>query len=216
MMANPHPKSGYAFELSHADAARAGSWSRSRNDDWDIVMITPRHTSHYMWVGRRHIDGSEVNVWDDAHGHRYIAQTTVMTGRLLENQGSATPWVIGGLALAGLVWWLTSSKEAKAASSEGCPITSAMLGSFAKSKGYTPYMVDDPVSTWKDPKISKVGYGDPKARYLSTVDCVFYRWDGSKWVVDQTTSQEFITWANANVTKGPPRLIAHPANLFLF
>jgi len=141
-MANPYPKSGYAYALKHSDAARSGSWSSSsNNDDWDVVMFTLRHTSHYMWVGRRRIDGSEVNVWDDAQGRRYIAQTTVMTGRqLLENQGGATPWVVGLLALAGLAWWITSSKEAKAApatTTSTCPITESMLAPYVKTKPTT-------------------------------------------------------------------------------
>lgn len=210
MMA-PQPVSGYAYALSHADAARSGSWSKaSNNDDWDSVVISPRHTSNYMWVGRRNIDGSEVNVWDDAHGRRYIAQTTVMTGRqqLTENQTSVLPWVIGALALGGLVWWLTNLKNASASPSSpvGCPITQKMLDDFSKTKGYTSIIIPAPVPQWAAPKDATK---NPKSRFLSSQECVFYKWDGAKWIVDTKTSEEFITWANANVVKG------HPTNLFL-
>jgi len=68
----PHPKSGYAY------AYRGKNWRNSSSEPWDIVMITPAN-ARYMYVGKRHIDGSEVNVWKT--GQRYVAQTTVMTGR---------------------------------------------------------------------------------------------------------------------------------------
>lgn len=72
---NPRPKpmSGYAFEFT------GKSWKTSRNDDWDIVLVTPDVEPPYRWVGRRYVDDSEVNVWKT--GDRYIAQTTVSTGR---------------------------------------------------------------------------------------------------------------------------------------
>lgn len=69
----PTPKSGYAFEYG------GRNWRSTANDNWDIVVYSP--TGNEKFVGRRRVDGSEVNVWRS--GSRHIAQTTVMTGRAL-------------------------------------------------------------------------------------------------------------------------------------
>jgi len=183
-------------------------------------MITPRHTSHYMWVGRRHIDGAEVNVWDDAHGRRYIAQTTVMTGRLLENQSDATLPTVIVIAVAGLVWWLTRTKPASAApAKQPCPITEPILASYVKTKPTTyklylpPDHVTTPVAAWPPAKADYLA--NPNEHAFSLVDCGFYKWDGTKWVSDDAENQALAKHIGANIVKGPPMLSGHPADMFM-
>lgn len=183
-------------------------------------MITPSANRHYMWVGRRRVDDAEVNVWDDGPGRRYIAQTTVMTGRLLENQGGAAPFVIGALVLGALAWWFLSAKEAKAATApaQTCPITDAMLVSYVKTKPttYTLYIPPDktqPVASWPPPKANYSTKTDVHA--FSPTDCGFYKWDGTKWVSDDAENTGFAKYIGASIVKGPP-MLGHPAELFLF
>lgn len=71
----PAPVSGYGFEYD------GRNWRSTKDDNWDIVVITPDASFPFKFVGRRRVDGSEVNVWK--WRDRYIAQTTVMTNRAL-------------------------------------------------------------------------------------------------------------------------------------
>lgn len=71
----PTPQSGYAFEYG------GRNWRSTKDDNWDIVVITPDRSFSFKFVGRRYVDGSEVNVWK--WRDKYVAQTTVMTGRAL-------------------------------------------------------------------------------------------------------------------------------------
>lgn len=68
------PVSGYAFELP----AGSGAWRQSHNDDWEIVVFTPK--GRETLVGTRRIDGSACHVWllpDGSH----VAQMVTMTRR---------------------------------------------------------------------------------------------------------------------------------------
>jgi hypothetical protein len=87
-----------------------------------------------------------------------------------------------------------------------------MLDDFSKTKGYVSAIVTVPVSQWAAPKDPNP---NPKARFLQSPDCLFYKWDGKQWIVDTKTSEEFIAWANVNVVKGPPMLSGHPADMFM-
>ncbi len=76
----PVPQSGYAYEYA------GRNWRSTKDDNWDTVMISP--DGAFKFVGRRRIDGSEVNVWKWRGKH--VAQTVVLTGRASANPGVAT------------------------------------------------------------------------------------------------------------------------------
>jgi hypothetical protein len=215
---NPSPKSGYAYQLEK----RRGSWNRAPDDAWETVMFTPTD-GRAMLLGRRHIDGSEVNVWSikTANGRsKIIAQTTVMTGRLLANQTGAAPWILGAILVGGVFWWLTRAKPASAAPAKPpCPITEPILASYVKTKPTTyklylpPDHVTTPVAAWPPAKPEYLA--NPNEHAFSLVDCGFYRWDGTKWVSDETENVALAKHIDASVVKGPRMLSAHPASSFL-
>jgi len=121
----PRPLSGYAYQLEK----RQGSWNHSPDDAWNTVMFTPGD-HRAMYLGRRHIDGSEVNVWSvkTANGRsKTIAQTTVMTGRQGLQANVAQPkWLmpalIGGAIAAGLLVFANSTKGASAPTKKGAEV----------------------------------------------------------------------------------------------
>lgn len=136
---------------------------------------------------------------------------------LQQNPGSALPWVIGGLALAGAAWWFMKSSNASAApAAPPCPITDAMLTSYVKTKPttyklYVPPDTAQPVAKWPAPKADYVA--NKGAHTFSTVDCGFYKWDGTKWVSDEAENAALAKFVGASA---PPALSGHPADLFMF
>jgi hypothetical protein len=139
--------------------------------------------------------------------------------RLLENQGSAAPFVIGAIAVGGLLWWLLRSKPASAEPAPVlCPITEAMLTAYVKTKPtdyklYLPPERTQPVATWPPPKPDYLT--QQNVHTFSIVDCGFYKWDGKKWVSDDAENQALAKYIGATTVKGVPRLNGHPADLFM-
>ena len=57
----PQPESGYAYRGSnHITGA---NWRKSKDAEWEIMMLSPERAGKIDFLGTRSIDGSRVNVW---------------------------------------------------------------------------------------------------------------------------------------------------------
>jgi len=154
-----------------------------------------------------------------ADAERYADE--IAGNKSLQENPSALPWIIGGgLLAAGIWWWMSRDTEAKAETPSAlpCPITDAMLTTYVKSKPttyklYVPPDKTQPVAQWPAPKADYVS--NKNAHTFSTVDCGFYKWNGTKWVSDDAENAALAKFVGASVTKGTPALNGHPADFFM-
>ncbi len=117
-------------------------------------------------------------------------------------------FALGALAVAGgVIWYATRTDEAKAATpalppAKKCTSYDA-VEKFAKNIGYNVWYVEaQAVSTWQPAKPEYKS--DPKARAYSQLDCAFYKWTGSAWVVDDATNTELAAWVQSTTVAGHP------------
>lgn len=69
---SPRLTSGYAYECE------CSNWKRSRDDDWDTVMVGDEEIDAASYVGERRIDGSKCAVFQMPDGRTFYAQMSHM------------------------------------------------------------------------------------------------------------------------------------------
>lgn len=96
-------------------------------------------------------------------------------------------------AVAAGIAWLAFRKDTSGAAPKGPCASVEQLGEFSKVLKYKLWYVgQQAVATWKPASAEYTGTASSRA--YSAVDCSFYKWDGSSWVVDASTNAELSSY----------------------
>lgn len=120
-----------------------------------------------------------------------------------------------GLAAVGLVVYGAKKNEAKKRAvdaaldlglddAEPCEIHEGELEAFASARGYAIFFFEKSdadakarargLPSWLQLPPRPEFASNPSARAFSVDTCHFIRWDGTKWVPDDPTHNEFLLW----------------------
>lgn len=117
---------------------------------------------------------------------------------LLENPAGGGLVTVALLAAAAVGAWLVFRKEP---AKKSCP-SFEQLGDFGKALKYNVWYTDQPLAAWTAAKPQYLA--DPKAKAYSSVECSFFKWTGSSWIVDNDTNAELAAYLKPTNLSGAP------------
>lgn len=163
-----------------------------------LVSSDPKHVQSQR---ERYMSGLHMAA-DDTEWEKLVKYNLVTTSKteLMANPAGGGLLTVALLVAAGVGAWLIFRKEPE---TKSCP-TPDQLGAFGKTLKYNIWYIEQPLASWTAPK-AKEYLSDPKAKAYSSVECSFFKWTGSSWVVDNDTNAELAAYLKPSSVSG-----AHP------